>query len=125
MSGISSDLAGSGWSASDRLGTTTTYQCGSRTVVEHNYALPKGQHSNLVGSFSYRQPSLKAGRLKAQVAVQKRKLQELEAEERTSLTRLPKKKAVVRAKIRYLEDQLIREMASLTEVHVNVSELDD
>lgn len=68
---------------------------------------------------------MKADKLRTQVAVQKRKLQEIEAKERTTLVRTPKKKACVRARIRYLETQLTHEMASQTEVRINVSEQDD
>lgn len=102
-----------------------TYQCGPKKVTEYSYELPKGKHSNLIGSFSYTQPSAKAGRLKGQLAAQKMKLQKLEAKERTTLTAQPKKKQRLRAKIRYLENELCREVASLPVTHVSVREMED
>lgn len=101
------------------------YQCGPKKVTEHHYTLPKGKHSNLVGSFSYSQPSLKAGQLKSQIAVQKRKLQELETREKATQKLHPKKKNMLRGKIRYLESELCREVASLPVTRVCVHEQDD
>lgn len=105
--------------------TRVQYQCGPKKVTEHHYTLPKGKHTNLVGSFSYQQPSVKAGRLKAQIAAQKRKLQNLETHEKATQTLHPKKKKMLRGKIRYLENELCREVASLPVTRVVVHERDD
>lgn len=105
--------------------TRIEYQQGPAKVTEHHYTLPKGQNSNLVGTFSYRQPSAKAGRLKAQLAVQKRKLKDLESREKATQTLQPKKKSVLRGRIKYLESELCREVASQPVTRVVVHEKGD
>lgn len=100
------------------------YREGRKTVTEYNYDLPKGQHSNLVGSFQYTVPTQKSGQLRAKVEIQKRKLQTLQARENITGKRNPKKKKALRCSIRYLENQLANEVASQPVVKVNVHEKD-
>jgi len=101
-----------------------TYMQGRTRVTEFNYALPKGKHANLLGSFSYSPPSNKAGILKARINSAKRQLQQLQREMQAQGSHYQKKQALL-CKIKYLEHQLCVEISAQGVVRVNVSEMED
>lgn len=102
----------------------TTYMMGRTRVTEFNYALPKGKHANLLGSFSYSPPSNKAGILKSRISSAKRQLQQLQRELKADGDNYRKKQAL-QCRIKYLESQLCAEVAAQGVVKVNVAELED
>lgn len=102
--------------------TPISYREGTKTIIEHNYELPKGQHSNLVGSWSYRPQSTKAGQLRATLQAKKRRLHDLQIRETAMRGLQPKKRRRLQCEIRYLENELAREMARIPEIRVNVRE---
>lgn len=104
---------------------TYTYTEGQAKVTEHHYELPKGQHSNLVGSFSYRTVSQKAGQLKARLAQESQKLKRQEVSDRKEGRISGKKRARIRGKIRYLQNELNAEIARSPITRVVVHERDD
>lgn len=104
---------------------TYTYREGNAKVTEHHYELPKGVHSNLVGSFSYRTVSPKAGQLKARIASESRKLKEQIVKDRQSGKISHKKRERIRGKMKYLQNQLNAEMAAAPITRVVVHERDD
>lgn len=104
---------------------TYTYREGKAKVTEHHYELPKGVHSNLVGSFSYRTVSPKAGQLKARIASESRKLKAQVVKDRKSGKISHKKRERIRCKMKYLQDQLNAEMAAAPVTRVVVHERDD
>lgn len=98
------------------------YSVGRTRVTEYNYVLPKGKHSNLVGSFSYSPPSAKSGNLKAQISSMKGKLQRLKYSKDGNT---PAKRRWLENKIRQLQSQLCAEVEAQGIVRVNVYEEDD
>lgn len=104
---------------------TYTYREGKARVTEHHYELPKGVHSNLVGSFSYRTVSPKAGQIKARIASESRKLKAQVLKDRKAGKVDHKKRERIRCKMKYLQDQLNAEVASSPITRVVVHEKDD
>ncbi|MBD5558974.1 MAG: hypothetical protein HDQ87_01240 [Clostridia bacterium] len=104
---------------------TYTYQEGRAKVTEHHYELPKGQHTNLVGSFSYRSVSPKAGQLKARIAMESRKLKAQEVKDRKTGKINHKKRERIKGKLKYLQNQLNAEIASSPITRIVVHERDD
>lgn len=104
---------------------TYTYQEGRAKVTEHHYELPKGQHSNLVGSFSYRTPSAKTGQLKARLAQESRKMKEQQVRDRREGKVNHKKRARIKCRMRYLQNELNNEIAKSPITRVVVHERDD
>lgn len=103
------------------VSTTVTTERNGRKVIEHNYTLPKGAHSNLVGSYSYTATNAKVGRLKGRISMERSKLKRLESQNKLNL----KKKRSIQCKIKYLECQLNKEMSLLPLTKVNVYEKED
>lgn len=102
-----------------------TYQAGPAKVTELHYDLPKGKHSNLVGSFSYRTVSPKAGQLKGRIAMEEKKLRDQTVKDRKKGKVSHKKRARIRCKIKYLQGQLCHEINSSPITRVCVHERDD
>lgn len=101
------------------------YQQGPAKVTELHYELPKGKHSNLVGSFSYRTVSPKAGQLKGRIAMEEKKLRDQTIKDRKKGKISHKKRAKIRCKIKYLQGQLCHEINSSPITRVCVHERDD
>lgn len=104
---------------------TYTYREGPARVTEHHYELPKGQHSNLIGSYSYRTVSAKAGQLKARIAQEARKLKAQTVADRKNGKVNHRKRERIKCRMKYLQDQLNREIAASPITKVVVRERED
>ena len=104
---------------------TYIYREGPAKVTEHHYELPKGQHTNLVGSFSYRTPSAKTGQLKARLAQESRKMKAQEIKDKKAGKVNHQKRARIKCRMKYLQDQLNAEIAKSPITRVVVRERDD
>lgn len=98
-----------------------TYRKNGAQVTELNYYLPKGKHSNLIGSYSYSPPSLKSGKLQAQIRATKRQMEQLRRGDR-SAGEYFKKRQALQCKMKYLETKLSAEIGAQGVVRVNVHE---
>ena len=100
-----------------------TYRQGRTQVTEHDYHLPKGKHTNLLGSYSYSPPSLKSGTLRAQLRATRRQMEQLQRGSQPAGNYFRKKRAL-QCKMKYLETQLCAAVAAQGIVRVNVHELE-
>lgn len=112
-------------SSAARVYRPVTYKEGTSRVTEFRYDVPKGTASNLVGSFSYRIPSLKEGQLKAKIAAAERKLKDIQIKEAAGLGQQPKRKKALACSLRYLRNQLTHEVNRAPVVRVSVQESGD
>lgn len=130
MAGIITGTAASAYSAETARSValshqTYSYQEGRARVTEHHYELPKGQSGNLAGSYSYRTVSAKAGQLKARIAGENRRLRAQILSDRRSGAVNHAKRARIKCRMKYLQDQLNNEIAASPVTKVVVHEKDD
>lgn len=99
-----------------------SYKEGKANVHEVHYEVEKGQNSNLVGSYSYKTESAKAGRLKTQLAMEKSKLRDVETKAPKNSKAAAKERGKIKNRVKKLQDQLKNEIDSSPVTRVVVHE---
>lgn len=109
-------------SAARPVSHSFSYREGKAEVHEIHYEVEKGTNSNLIGSYSYRTESMKAGRLKTRIAVEKGKLRDAETKTAKKTKGGARERDKIKGRVKKLERQLSDEIASSPVTRVVVHE---